>query len=212
MPFKKLLLSMLLLGAAAGCSSSSNQSDEMKEVLPNNEETHLISAPDLTASSSSKSNESVEPALVGIIPAHLSIPAINVDAKVEHVGQLPDGQMDVPKDERNVGWYKPGAKPGEIGNAVLAGHVDNKTGPSVFYHLDDLVPGDIVTVTDVNGSAYDFEVQNVESYPRNQAPLEKVFGTNSKSGLNLITCTGTFDRDAGTHEERLVVYTTLLSK
>ncbi|MBF0706962.1 class F sortase [Alkalihalobacillus hwajinpoensis] len=211
MPFKKLLLSMLLLGAAAGCSSS-NQSDEMKEVLPNNEETHLISAPDLTASSSSKSNESVEPALVGIIPAQLSIPAINVDAKVEHVGQLPDGQMDVPKDERNVGWYQPGAKPGERGNAVLAGHVDNKTGPSVFFHLEDLEAGDLVTVTDEHGLAYDFEVHAVESYPRNNAPLEKVFGTNSKSGLNLITCTGTFDRDAGTHEERLVVYTTLLSK
>jgi sortase A len=212
MPCKKLLLSMLLLGAAAGCASSSDHTDEMKEVLPNIEETHLISAPDLTVSSSSKSKESVEPALAGIIPAQLSIPAINVDAKVEHVGQLPDGQMDVPKDERNVGWYQPGAKPGERGNAVLAGHVDNKTGPSVFFHLGDLEAGDLVTVTNEHGLAYDFEVNAVESYPRNNAPLEKVFGTSSKSSLNLITCTGTFDRDAGTHEERMVVYTTLVSE
>jgi sortase A len=212
MPCKKLLLSMLLLGAAAGCASSSDHTDEMKEVLPNIEETHLISAPDLTVSSSSKSKESVEPALAGIIPAQLSIPAIKVDAKVEHVGQLPDGQMDVPKDERNVGWYQPGAKPGERGNAVLAGHVDNKTGPSVFFHLGDLEAGDLVTVTNEHGLAYDFEVNAVESYPRNNAPLEKVFGTSSKSSLNLITCTGTFDRDAGTHEERMVVYTTLVSE
>ncbi len=212
MPCKKLLLSMLLLGAAAGCSSSSNQSDEMKEVLPNNEDTQLVSASDITVSSSSKSKESVEPALAGIIPAQLSIPAINVDAKVEHVGQLPDGQMDVPKDENNVGWYQPGAKPGERGNAVLAGHVDNKTGPSVFFHLGDLEAGDLVTVTNEHGLAYDFEVNAVESYPRNNAPLEKVFGTSSKSSLNLITCTGTYDRDAGTHEERMVVYTTLVSE
>ena len=211
MPCKKLLLSMLLIGAVAGCSSS-DQSHEMNEVSPNIEETQLISVPDLTASSSSKNNESVEPALVGIIPAQLTIPAINLDAKVEHVGQLPDGQMDVPKDDRNVGWYQPGAKPGEKGNAVFAGHVDNKTGPSVFFHLGDLEAGDLITVTDENDKAYDFEVQAVASYPRNNAPLEKVFGTSSKSSLNLITCTGTFDREAGTHEERMVVYTTLVSE
>lgn len=212
MPCKKLLVSMLLLGAVAGCSSSSNQSDDMKESIPNTEDTQLISAPDLTVSSSSKSKESVEPAIAGIIPAQLSIPAIHVDAQVEHVGQLPDGQMDVPKDDRNVGWYQPGAKPGERGNAVLAGHVDNKTGPSVFFRLGDLKAGDLVTVTDEHGLAYDFEVDAVESYPRNKAPLEKVFGTRSKPGLNLITCTGSFNRDAGTHEERMVVYTTLVSK
>lgn len=211
MPLKKLLIIMVLLGAAAGCSSSSDQTNVEKEV-PSNEEVQLISAPEITASSSSESEKSDESIMTGIIPDRLSIPTINVDANVEHVGQLPNGQMDVPKDDRNVGWYEPGAKPGEIGNAVLAGHVDNKTGPSVFFHLKDLVPGDIVKVTDVNGRAYDFEVQNVESYPRDQAPLEKVFGTNSNSGLNLITCTGTFDRDTKTHEERLVVFTTLLSK
>ena len=208
---KKLLLSMLLLGAAAGCSSSSNQSDEMREVL-SNKETELITAPEIRAASRSESEESDEPMMEGITPTQLSIPAINVDANVEHVGQLPNGQMDVPKDDRNVGWYQPGAKPGEIGNAVLAGHVDNKTGPSVFFHLKDLETGDIVTVTDENGKAYDFKVYAVESYPRNNAPLEKVFGTSSKPSLNLITCTGTFNRDAGTHEERMVVYTTLTSK
>ncbi|QHA90428.1 class F sortase [Bacillus sp. N1-1] len=208
---KKLLMMIVLLGAAAGCSSSTSDQKGGKEGVSANE-TQLISAPDLTASSSSKSKESVEPALEGVIPAQLSIPAINVDAKVEHVGQLPDGQMDVPKDDRNVGWYQFGAKPGEIGNAVLAGHVDNKTGPSVFFYLDKLEPGDIVTVSSENGKEFDFEVQEIESYPRDEAPLEKVFGTSSKSRLNLITCTGTFNRDAGTHEERMVVYTTLVSK
>lgn len=206
MPYKKLLLSMLLLGAAAGCSSS-HQSDEMKEVRTY-KETELIVAPEVRASS----EESDEVEVKGITPHHLSIPAINVDANVEHVGQLPNGQMDVPKDDRNVGWYQPGAKPGEVGNAVLAGHVDNKTGPSVFFHLGDLEAGDTLTVTDEKGKAYDFEVHAVESYPRNEAPLEKVFGTRSKPGLNLITCTGTFNRDVGTHEERMVVYTTLASK
>jgi sortase A len=207
----KLLIIMVLLGAAAGCSSSSDQTIGENEVS-SNEEVQLISAPEVRVTSHSESEESDETMMKGITPNQLSIPAINVEANVEHVGQLPNGQMDVPKDDRNVGWYQPGAKPGEIGNAVFAGHVDNKTGPSVFFRLEDLEAGDIVTVTDENGKAYDFEVHAVESYPRNEAPLAKVFGTSSKPSLNLITCTGTFNRDAGTHEERMVVYTTLDSK
>ncbi|MGA9290372.1 MAG: class F sortase [Anaerobacillus sp.] len=211
MPLEKLLMIMVLLGAAAGCSSSSDQTDGKKEVS-SNEEVQLISAPEVTASSRTESEESDEPIIEGIIPEQLSIPAINVDAEVEHVGQLSNGQMDVPKEDRNVGWYQLGAKPGEVGNAVLAGHVDNKTGPSVFFDLGHLEPGDVVTVSNENGKSYDFEVQKVESYPRNEAPLEKVFGTSSHVGLNLITCTGSFDRIAGTHEERMVVYTKLQSK
>ncbi|MBN8210609.1 class F sortase [Bacillus sp. NTK071] len=211
MPLKKLLTISLLMGAAAGCSSFSNHTSVDKGV-PSIEEVQLNSAPEIMASSKSNDINAPEPKGEGIVPKRLSIPAINVDAEVEHVGQLPDGQMDVPKNDDNVGWYQLGAKPGEMGNAVLAGHVDNKTGPSVFFHLGDLEKGDIVAVSDQNGKAYKFEVQKVESYPRNEAPLEKVFGTTSISGLNLITCTGTFNRDAGTHEERLVVYTTLVSK
>ncbi len=211
MPLQKLLSIVIVLGVAAGCSSTSDQTNEKNEIT-SNEEVQLISAPKLTATSQSVDENSEEPRMEGIIPERLSIPSINVDAEVEHVGQLPDGQMDVPKNDHNVGWYQPGAKPGEMGNAVIAGHVDNKTGPSVFFDLGNLEPGDVISVSDKNGKVYDFKVKKVESYPRNEAPLEKVFGTSSQSGLNLITCTGTFNRDAGTHEERMVVYTILHSK
>ncbi|WP_394176129.1 class F sortase [Guptibacillus hwajinpoensis] len=211
MPLMKLLTLLLLVGAAASCSSFSNQKSVDKPV-PSIEEVELNSAPELTASAKSNDENPQDPKVEGIVPERLSIPAINVDAEIEHIGQLPDGQMDVPKDDRNVGWYEPGAKPGEMGNSVLAGHVDNKTGPSVFFHLGDLEQGDIVTISDENGTSYDFEVQKIESYPRKEAPLEKVFGITSQSSLNLITCSGTFNRDAGTHEKRMVVYTTLVTK
>ena len=40
--------------------------------------------------------------------------------------------MGVPKGFDTVGWFGEGTKPGAPGNAVMAGHVDSKTGPAVF--------------------------------------------------------------------------------
>ena len=39
-----------------------------------------------------------------------------------------------------------GAVPGEQGPAVIAGHVDSRSGPAVFFRLDELAPGDRVEV------------------------------------------------------------------
>ncbi|GAJ99979.1 class F sortase [Geomicrobium sp. JCM 19055] len=68
-----------------------------------------------------------------INPTSISIPTLNIDAPIVEVGQLDNGQMGVPDNGDDVGWYEPGTKPGGIGNAVLAGHVDDRTGPAVFF-------------------------------------------------------------------------------
>lgn len=144
-----------------------------------------------------------------IIPAQIIIPVINVKAQIEEVGLLENGQMGVPEDFDQVGWFKEGVMPGEQGNAVLAGHVDSKTGPAIFYHLEKLTKGDEINVTDKNGKSLTFVVYDKKSYATDSAPVDKVFGFSYRSQLNLITCTGTFNREKGTHEERLVVYTVL---
>ncbi|MEV5029054.1 class F sortase [Paenibacillus sp. LPE1-1-1.1] len=48
-----------------------------------------------------------------------------------------------------------------------------------------------------------------QRYHREEAPLEDIFGFSYQSHLNLITCTGEFNDEAKTHEERLVIYTEL---
>ncbi|MFC4775804.1 class F sortase [Paenibacillus sp. GCM10023252] len=146
---------------------------------------------------------------LGIVPAVLEIPAIGVKADVEQVGTAASGEMGVPASMDGVGWFEPGTKPGDRGNAVIAGHVDSKTGPAVFYKLDQLEKGDEVIVEDVHGKRLTFIVQQIESYPREAAPMEDIFGFSYQSQLNLITCTGEFNREAKTHDERLVVYTEL---
>ena len=56
-------------------------------------------------------------------PRRLTIPSIGVDAGSEYVGLTADGAMGVPKDPSKAAWYSLGPRPGEPGNAVVAGHV-----------------------------------------------------------------------------------------
>ncbi|WP_173918616.1 class F sortase [Halobacillus sp. Marseille-Q1614] len=145
----------------------------------------------------------------GIIPSNVKIPSLDVDAPIEKVGILENGQMGVPDGTESVGWFEPGTKPGQTGNSVFAGHVDSKTGPAVFFYLDQLEKGDEIIVTDEEGTELTYTVKRMESYSYNDAPIDEVFGRTDSKNLNLITCTGTFNREKGTHEERLVVYTEL---
>ncbi|MYL51026.1 sortase [Halobacillus litoralis] len=144
----------------------------------------------------------------GITPDRIEIPSIDVDTSVKALGYTPDGGMAVPKSLTDVGWFEPGTMPGNQGNAVIAGHVDGNSGPAVFYDLKDLKPGDEIHVYDEN-MKLTFEVSRIESYPYQDAPIRKIFGPTNSHGLNLITCTGPYDKEASTYSERLAVFSVL---
>ncbi|MBE3560989.1 MAG: class F sortase [Ktedonobacteraceae bacterium] len=59
-----------------------------------------------------------------LTPLRLTIKSIGVDASVEPVGILANGDMATPEKDpwNNVGWYSVGPYPGEKGSAVIAGH------------------------------------------------------------------------------------------
>ncbi len=143
-------------------------------------------------------------------PVSLEIPKLALTAPIEAKGLLDTGQMAVPDNRDTVGWFSPGAVPGQQGNAVMVGHVDDKTGPAVFFYLNRLTTGDFIHVEDKDGKRLTFIVTKKEAYDRQHAPLSIIFGPTNAKRLNLITCTGSFNREQGTHEKRLVVYTTLL--
>lgn len=164
------------------------------------------------AIASAKNSNEVETEQEREVPITLAIPSIDITADLEPVGVLENGQMGVPSTENGVAWFEPGVKPGEKGNAVMAGHVDSKTGPAIFYELDKVGPGEEIEVTDENNDVLTFTVQRAESYDRNNAPMQDIFGQSDSRNLNLITCAGTFDQAEGTHDERLVVYTELQEK
>lgn len=145
-------------------------------------------------------------------PVRLQIPKIKVDAKIIPVGVTSTGEMDSPKDAWSVGWYAPGYKPFEEGNAVMAGHVDFiNVGAAVFWNLKLLTPGDRVTITAENGKTYEFEVKDAKRYTPSTAPIESIFGANPNRGLNLITCEGVFNALTRDYDQRLVVFTEFVS-
>lgn len=140
-------------------------------------------------------------------PMRLKIPAIEIDTAVESVAKTAAGQMDVPKDVKNVAWYNLGPLPGAQGNAVISGHYDDTKGPAVFYKLGKLKAGDQVIVTNADGVDLTFEVVSKENYPLDKAPLNRIFGFDLERDLNLITCSGRWNAKARTYNQRLVVYT-----
>jgi sortase (surface protein transpeptidase) len=101
------------------------------------------------------------------------IPTIGVAAKIMPVGLNKDGTVEVPPLELAwlAGWYQRGRSPGEIGNAVIIGHVDSyKTGPAVFFRLGELKPGETIEVARKDGITARFTVDGVKAYPKTAFP------------------------------------------
>jgi sortase A len=145
----------------------------------------------------------------GILPVRIQIPSVKIDAIVQPVGVLKNGAMGVPNDDTKVGWLRVGYKPGENGNSVMAGHVDNLQGVAVFHPLHRIKKGADVIVSDKVGSKLTFAVTDIKTYRAEQAPIDFIFGQADVPKLNLITCTGYFDPKLRTHIDRLVIFTEL---
>ena len=139
------------------------------------------------------------PALPPSPPLRIRIPAIRVDAPLMGLGLTPSGSLDVPPPDRTnlAGWYEAGTTPGETGTAVVAGHVDNADGPSVFYGLGALKRGDTVEVDRRDGSVAVFVVDSVEVYSTENFPDQKVYGAAKRPELRVITCGGGYSRATG---------------
>ena len=145
-----------------------------------------------------------------LVPVRLTIPAINVDANVQSVGLGKTGNMAVPTNFTDVGWYRYGPLPGDMGSAVIDGHVDNGLSlDAVFKHLGDLVPGDDIYVATKDGEQKHFIVNDVETYPASDVPTQLLFDRDDAARLNLITCAGTWQESKKAYDERVVVYATL---
>lgn len=147
------------------------------------------------------------PASAGIIPERLVIPSLGIDAPVEHVGVNAKGNMATPSGYERVAWYKDGTLPGDIGNAVIAGHLDNSLGfPGVFESLNRLSLGERIEVVGKDGERVAFVVKRMTVYDAAKAPAQEIFGGDGVSSqLVLITCNGAWDNAQKSYEKRLVL-------
>ncbi len=115
-----------------------------------------------------------------------------------------------PLAERNLtAWYEKGAAPGQQGPAIIVGHVDSYLGPSVFFELHALQPGDTIKVNRQRAPSLVFTVRRLEQVPKTGFPTRSVYGPVSYPALRLITCGGTFDDARGSYVDDVIVYASL---
>lgn len=152
--------------------------------------------------------EDAPPAPLAVIhdPARLEVPAANIDAQLVPLGLDTDGALEAPSDFDTAGWWQGGAKPGALGPAVIAGHVDSYTGPAAFFSLRELQPGDAITVHGQDGTTVTFHVDRVEQHPKNAFPTQRVYGPTGEPALRLVTCSGAFDQATRQYSDNLIVY------
>ena len=141
-------------------------------------------------------------------PTRLIIRSIAVDAPFMPLSIGTSGQLDSPppNDSNLVGWFQEGVTPGEPGAAIVAGHVDTKTGPGVFLYLGSVRPGTLVDVAREDGSVVTFAVDSVESFSKTDFPDDRVYGDTPDPQLRLITCGGEYDKKAKDYKENVVVF------
>ncbi|MCF2533927.1 class F sortase, partial [Yinghuangia soli] len=141
-------------------------------------------------------------------PTAVRVPALGLSAPVVAVGVAPDGQTEVPPDGRTVGWYRFGPQPGApAGSAVLVGHVDTADGRlGEFAKLDGIKTGDRVLVQRAGDAApLAYRVTRAETTAKSGFPAADIFRRAGPPQLVLVTCGGSYDRQAGGYQANFVV-------
>jgi Sortase domain len=142
-------------------------------------------------------------------PVWLSVPAIGIRTSLVDLGLNPDGTLQVPASTTVAGWFTGSPRPGMAGSAVVAGHVDSRAGPGIFFWLRTLRPGDRVYVGRADGTMAVFTITSVRMYAKDQFPTTAVYGPVPDAELRLITCGGVFDRSLGSYLSNVVVFARL---
>jgi hypothetical protein len=138
-------------------------------------------------------------------PTRVRVTRVGIDSALVRLRLDRAGVLEAPTDYAKAGWFEQGTAPGQPGPAVIAGHVDNKKGPAVFYKLGDLRVGDLIEVQS-GGEWIPFRMVAREQYPKNHFPTASVYGPTPGPELRLITCGGSFDHSKGSYRDNIVVY------
>jgi len=147
-------------------------------------------------------------------PVTIDISAIGVHSALQYLGLTAQHTLQVPAPGpryNEAAWYKYSSTPGSLGPGIILGHVDSAAqGPSVFFSLGDLRPGDKVLVTRADGLVAVFRVDGVRRYPKDHFPTLLVYGNTDHAALRLITCGGAFDSATGHYVDNIVVFASLV--
>ena len=157
----------------------------------------------MTASSSPASSAAA--AVPADYPERLDIPALGIDANVQHTGITARGTIGTPNNFTDVAWYKYGLSPGD---RRLPDRRARRQRPRPRRRLQASFehPGRRRRLGDEgDGSQVSFVVTDIESYPYTAVPPSAISARSGPARLILITCGGDWVPGGDTYDHRLVI-------
>ena len=142
------------------------------------------------------------------VPVRLRVPGIAVDSNLMDLGLKRDGSLETPPGAFPAGWFTGAPTPGEVGPAIIVGHVRYDS-PGVFARLTEMQRGDRILVDRKNGSTATFRVTELAHFSKSRFPTKQVYGNIDHAGLRLITCGG-LDAETNEFDENVVVFAELV--
>ena len=143
-------------------------------------------------------------------PVAVSVPSAGIWAPVIPLGLKRNGEIEVPEDISEAGWWQRGPEPGERGAAMITAHVNGGGQPGAFANLASVGKGDVIRVRRRDRTTVAFRVNRTERVPKDDFPTQKVYGKTRLPTLRLVTCGGTFDSTSGHYRDNVIVYATRL--
>lgn len=144
-------------------------------------------------------------------PLSIEIASTGIRGFIQKVGVDQHQAVAAPNNVHLAGWFVDSVLPGQKGLSIIDGHVSGRSSDGVFKRLPEVNKGDEVTVTMGGGQRFIYRVFATKTVPNDQAAAV-LFDQNPSSvngQLNLITCTGEFDRTTQTYADRVIVYAAL---
>jgi LPXTG-site transpeptidase (sortase) family protein len=139
-------------------------------------------------------------------PLSIQLPTIKTEGFIQQVGVDKENQMVVPGNVNMAGWYTKSALPGDAGLSIIDGHVHGLYAKGIFFNLGKLKSDDTFTVTYGDKSVRKFKVKQVQTVSTKDADTALfVRDKTILKQLNLITCTGRFDKESKTYDSRVIV-------
>lgn len=184
---RAVLAALLLLGLLTGCASTATETDAAR------------------GQSIAATQQATAPPVDGLT---VTIDKLGVeDAPVVPLGLNADRTLQVPSLDRvdELGVYTGGPAPGDIGPAILLGHINGNGKPGVFAQLSTLAVGDTVTVQRPDGTVR-FEVYRTVAYPKARFNSREVYSDTTGAELRLISCDGALDATGHNYLDNRVVF------
>lgn len=145
-------------------------------------------------------------------PTRLTYERWAIDMPVFPVGVAADGQMEIPENPYDAGWYRYGPGPGSgRGSVLIAAHVGSETVPrGPFHALTSAQEGDLIDVEDAGGATTQYRVASVTSEAKTRIDLDEHFVRDGPEQLILITCGGRWDTQRLSFEDNVVLVATVV--